>query len=360
MKKWLLVTSLFIGYGAIAQITITNTDFPSGGDTALVSISTDFGLDYESTGPDYSWNFEALVMTTQRIDTFFDIDDASLTYQLVFNNGWFDEDYQADYYTHLFNFAFPATDLVPISNPVGFTKIETDRVEAIGVGLEIGGFQVPIKNEIIDIEYALPLNYGNDWVSNSFFEVDLNPAFDGILRRHQERSSVVDGWGQLNTPFSTFEVLRVRSVLDFTDSLRITFGGEGLWIELPTPNQVVYTWWADNQKTPVLKVVAQEILGTETITSVEYKDRDLSDVGLSENQTNQLAVYPNPANESVHVNSNILIDQVSVYDLSGALVSQFVWNSATNELNVSSLPAGTYVLELKMGENSVTKQFVVK
>lgn len=360
MKKWLLVIFLFIGYGALAQITITNSDFPSGGDTALVSLSSDFGLDYESTGPDYNWNFESLVMTAQRIDTFFDIDDASITYQLVFNNGWFDEDYQADYYTHLFNFAFPETDLIPISNPVGFTKIETDRVEAIGVGLEIGGFQVPIKNEVIDIEYPLPLNYGNDWVSNSFFEVDLNPAFDGILRRHQERSAVVDGWGQLNTPFSTFEVLRVRSVLDFTDSLRITFGGEGLWIELPTPNQVVYTWWADNQKVPVLKVVAQEILGTETITSVEYKDRDLSDVGLAENQTNELALFPNPANESVQVNSNVIIDQVSVYDLSGALVSQFVWNSSSNELNVASLAAGTYVLELKMGENSVTKQFVVK
>ena len=68
-------------------------------------------------------------MASQRIDTFFDIGDANFTYQLIFNNGFFDPDYQADYFTHLLNFALPPTDFIGITieNPVGFTKIEFDR-----------------------------------------------------------------------------------------------------------------------------------------------------------------------------------------------------------------------------------------
>src|SRR5690606_24477926 len=129
--------------------------------------------------------FESLVMNSQRIDTFFNVGDASFTYILVFNNGWLDPDYQADYYRHLLNFAIPPTDFIgfSIENPVDFTKIESDRVEIVGVGLEISGIEIPVKNEIIDVEYELPMNFGDNWISNSVFEIDLNPAFDGILKR---------------------------------------------------------------------------------------------------------------------------------------------------------------------------------
>lgn len=255
MKKIGIFGLLLSVTSAFSQITITSGDFPDGGDTALVSISTDFDLDYTAAGGDFVWDFSSLEMTDQRIDTFFKIDDASITYQLVFNNGWFDPDYQANYYQNAFNFAIPATDLIGVSieKPVTFTKIESDRVELVGVGLEIEGIQVPIKNEIIDVEYELPLNFGVDWVSNSFFEIDLNPAYDGILRRYQERSSQVDGWGEITTPFGTFDVIRTISFIDFTDSLRITFGGDPTWIEIPTPSQVVYTWWAEDQKIQFFK-----------------------------------------------------------------------------------------------------------
>ncbi|MFT5819019.1 MAG: hypothetical protein ACI8ZM_000241 [Crocinitomix sp.] len=362
MKISLLFTLLFLSLASFSQITITESDFPEGGDTVLVSVSSDFEYDFASTGADHDWNYDALNMTAQRIDTFFDIDDASLLYQVIFNNGWFDPDYQADYYTPLLNFAFPETDAVPIGNPVGFTKIESDKVEIIGVGLEISGIKVPIKNEIIDIEYELPMNYEDGWESTSFFEVDLNPAFDGILRRHQERISEVDGWGEVTTPFGTFDVVRTKATLDFTDSLRISFGEITTWIELPTPSQVVYSWWAEDQKIPVLQVIAQDIGGTETITSVEYKDRDLSDVSIAESKgfVPNIELYPVPSTEFIKIISKSEIQNVSIVSVNGSVNLDDLWSQQTGILNVSQLAPGSYIVYITQVDGVHVKQIIVE
>ena len=358
MKKQLLLILSILSLGLNAQITVTDDDFPSGGDTAQVSISTDFELDYTSTGPDYLWDYSALTFASQRIDTFFDIDDASITYQLVFNNGWFDPDYQADYYTPYLNFVIPSSDIIdlPISNPVNFTKIESDKVEIVGVGLEIGGIEVPIKNEIIDVEYELPMNFEDEWVSNSFFEIDLNPAYDGILRRHQERTTVVDGWGQVITPHGTFGALRTMSVIDFTDSLRITIGETEMWIEMPTPTQIIYSWWANDQKIPVLQVVMQDFFGTESVTSVEYKDRDWSDLSISEtNIQGNYSIYPNPSKSIVTVTGPHQITRTEIFDVSGKRVA-----FGDQTLDVSQLESGVYILEIIVGETIIPKRLVVE
>ncbi|NOQ71566.1 MAG: T9SS type A sorting domain-containing protein [Crocinitomix sp.] len=362
MKNSLLFAFLVASIPLFSQITVTSSDFPEGGDTVLVSVSSDFEYDFVSSGADYDWNYDALNMTDQRIDTFFDIDDADILYQIIFNNGWFDPDYQADYFTPLLNFAFPETDAVPIGNPVGFTKIETDKVEIIGVGLEISGIKVPIKNEIIDVEYELPMSYGDEWESTSFFEVDLNPAFDGILRRHQERTSEVDGWGEVTTPFGTFEVVRTKSFLDFTDSLRISFGEITTWIELPTPSQVVYSWWAEDQKIPVLQVVAQDIGGTETITSVEYKDRDLSDVGIAESPTNQpnITLFPVPSADFINIISESEIQNIQIYSLTGAISMQDIWTKKSGILNVSQLAPGSYIVLITQADGVYTEQIIIE
>ena len=363
MKKIALFALICAAYSTTAQITVTDSDFPNGGDTAMVSISSDFELDFGSTGTDYLWNFEALTFTEQRIDTFFDVDDASIIYQLVFNNGWLDPDYEAEYYTPYLNFAIPSSDLfeLPITNPVNFTKVESDKIEIVGVGMEIGGIEVPVKNEVIDVEYELPLNYEDSWVSNSFFEIDLNPAFDGILRRYQERTTEVDGWGVVKTPFGSFDALRTVSYIDFTDSLRIAIGGgDPTWVELPTPSQVVYSWWTNDQKIPVLQVVASDFFGTETVNSVEYKDRDRSDLSIENNAAVELVVYPNPSNGEVVIKANS-IQQISIFDMAGKQVAvENNLNTNQFDIDLGELQAGLYLLHVQTASGSVTRQIKIQ
>jgi len=359
-----LIFGLLAASGATAfgQISINDSDFPSGGDTALVSISTNFDLDYASSGPDYVWDFSVLEMTEQRIDTFFDIEDASITYQVVFNNGWFDPDYQADYYTPFLNFVMPESEVFefPISNPVSFTKVESDKVENVGVGLEIGGIQVPVKNEIIDIQYELPMNYDDGWMSNSFFEIDLNPAFDGILRRYQERTTQVDGWGELTTPYGTFDVLRTFATIEYTDSLKVIFGETETWVELPTPTQIIYSWWTSDQKIPVLEVVAQEVFDAVTVTSVEYKDHWLGDLSIKDFEQSHVVVYPNPSSENIFISGVNQIEAIQMLDFTGKVIENVSWDAQNQLIDIRDMAAGTYILRVKTGSDVISKQIIVQ
>jgi hypothetical protein len=342
----------------LSQVTITASDFPDGDDTVMVSVSSDFELDYESTGEDYIWNFSSLTYENQRIDTFFDINDASLTYQVIFNNGFFDADYQADYYTNFLNFAIPSLDLIglTIDKPVGFSKIESDAVEIVGVGLEISGVQVPIKSEIIDIEYELPMTFGDNWVSNSFLEIDLNPAYDGIFRRHQNRTSFVDGWGVVNTPFGTFNAVRVTAQLDFSDSLQITFGEISTWVEVPTPSQKVYSWFTNDQKIPILQVVSQNVFGVETVTSVEYRDkyRGVANIQDQEEQS-QLSLFPNPASQTLNIEGLTETVNYNIYDIEGRIVQFGVLTPLKPIVITNQLDKGMYLIHFISQENKVLR-----
>jgi hypothetical protein len=348
------IVAIFPVFG---QITVTSSDFPEAGDTVMVSISNDFDLDFESTGADNNWDYSLLNFTSQRIYTFFDVGDASITYQLAFNNGWLDPDYKADYYTPYANFVIPTSDLfeLPLSNPVNFTKIESDRVEIVGVGVELSGFEIPLKNDPIDLEYALPLNYSDEWVSNSFYEIDLNPVYDGILRRYQERTAEVDGWGTVITPFGDFNCIRTKAVVDFTDSMKIVLGESETWFQLPTPTQIIYSWWANDQKIPVLTVVAQDIFGSETITSVEYKDRDWSDLSIKDNPNETFSVYPNPVQDFLYLNTDKSIESVQVYDAIGHLI---IDSFGDQNLYVGDLQDGIYFLHTTINGMTTVNQFI--
>ncbi len=363
MKTRILSSILMYSALSLGQITIDSGDFADGGDTAMVSVSSDFGLDFATSGADHTWDYSALTMDSQRIDSFFKIETASITYQFVFNNGWFDPDYQADYFTNLVNFALPSTDFIGVSieNPVGFTKIESDRVEIVGVGLEIAGVQVPVKNEIIDRAYELPMNYDDNWISNSLFEIDLNPAVDGILRRYQDRTTQVDGWGTIITPYGSFEVIRTIAFLDFTDSLRFSFGGgDPTWFELPTPSQTVYSWWAKDQKIPILEVVSRDFFGTETIASVVYKDRYLGDVSLVENNLNTVLIYPNPSSNWVQIVSEENVQNIELYSLEGKLLTSAQWDKTQNRVDVSTIAAGICFVKIYLESGVITQQLIIE
>lgn len=357
IKYSLILLSFFSIQIGFNQITITSSDFPDPGDTVMVSISEDFDLDFESTGPDFTWDYSLLNFTSQRIDTFFDVSDASITYQLAFNNGWLDPDYEADYYTPYLNFVLPTSDLfeLPLSNPVNFTKIESDRVEIVGVGVELSGLEIPLKNDPIDKEYGLPLNYEDEWISNSFFEIDLNPVYDGILRRYQERTAEVDGWGTVTTPYGTFDVIRTKAVVDFTDSMKIVLGETETWLELPTPKQIIYSWWANDQKIPVLSVVAQSFFGSETVTSVEYKDGDWSDLSFETDNFELLTIYPNPTNDLIRINANHPVDNIRIYNAVGQCIKEM---AGSKELSVADYDNGLYFMHVTVQGTTYVRQFV--
>ncbi len=360
LKHFIGLGLLFFTQTISAQISINDTDMPNGGDTCLISISSQLTtIDFNTTGANQTWNFSNLEATYQRVDTFYNINSSSVLYQLSFNNWLFYPDYNSDYYNKLINNNLPAIPggVITLENPVFFSKNSSSKFEIVGIGVEVNGVEVPVKSDTIDVVYEFPMTYNDGWYSRSYFNMDMNPIYDAQFKRHQQRDVIVDGWGEITTPFGTFDAVRVKTTLTYQDSIFADpFGFGGSWFALPTPETVEYNWWANNNKVPVLKITTQ--LGIAT--TIEYRDHLVTDyASIHEEESTQVKLFPNPTSTELTIDvPNSTLNEIEILDLNGKLIYSSTLTT-TKTLNVSNWSKGLYFVKIKNSTTISTQTFIV-
>jgi len=92
-----------------------------------------------------------------------------------------------------------------------------------------------------------------------------------------------------------------------------------------------------------------------------YKGENPNSIAQLNNE-NQVSIYPNPANNSVNINSNSLIESINIYALSGKLIQSInTFNINTHyQLNTTSLANGFYLIEVKTHERVFTKKLIIQ
>ena len=93
--------------------------------------------------------------------------------------------------------------------------------------------------------------------------------------------------------------------------------------------------------------------GGYTIYWSDCIDKDYQ--GVDENIVDNLTVYPNPANEYIHVETNCELQRIDVYDVTGKLMI----SSTKTEINVSDLESGIYFVNILTDKGCVTKKISV-
>jgi len=84
---------------------------------------------------------------------------------------------------------------------------------------------------------------------------------------------------------------------------------------------------------------------------------DISTLSISDFSDEQikLSIYPNPATTVLHIDSNMELNKITVYNLQGQKLSE----STSNSVNVESLANGLYLLEIENTNKDVfTKRFI--
>lgn len=84
----------------------------------------------------------------------------------------------------------------------------------------------------------LPLPLTSSSTNSSAYSFNIQIPTLGYYGRQAVRNDEVDGWGTLITPFGTFQTLRVRSELVYTDTLAIDQLGFGF--QLPERSEIEY------------------------------------------------------------------------------------------------------------------------
>jgi hypothetical protein len=221
-------------------------------------------------------------------------------------------------------------------------------------------FDLPIKSDTIELHYQLPLNYGDTNRTRSYTRIDFNPFYNAIWIQHKKRISFADGYGTITTPLGIFNALRIRHEVEETDSIftELPFLGP-TWIPLDLPLVKEYEWWTNGEKIPLLKITTNTLLGTETVTSIEYRDMYLGlDAGIEENLM-EFSVYPVPASDILCIRSAHPFSRVEVLDRTGRLVAEHAYVKACDVvLDVSGLSQGVYELRLFTEKNVVSKKFI--
>jgi hypothetical protein len=354
MKTTLLFLT-FLPTVLFSQITLTSADFATSGDTVRISKATDNSIDFATSGPNQTWDFSYLSFNSQLRRDYQVTTGLSLLINFVFgpiasNN------YRATYF-------LPSTDLpidqagaflpITISDMMQYSKKTNDSITSVGFSLNINGNGIPVKSDTIETRYTFPLNYNDVHYSRGYTKLDMNPIYDAIWIQYRQRLTEVDGWGSVITPYGTFDALRVMHTITETDSLRITFQGNPLWIPIPVPESHIYEWITNGEQDAVLRIVTAVVGGNENVTSIEYKDFNLT-ASIDELELS-FDVYPNPAVNLISVSNVVENSSYYIVDMNGKVVLDGLLNGS---IDVNSIPQGFYELVVKSNNQIGKKSFV--
>ena len=356
--NYLLLISLGLSSSGFSQITINSTHMPEVNDTLRVSRALiDASLDFQATGPNYNWDFSGLENDNQKLNSYSPVSNSGQLTQFIFGS-MAPAKYKASYY--LPNEDLPLDNL-PAALPITFSDVNQfikngpDSLTLVGLSMKVNGQAIPAKADTIETKYKFPINYGDGHTSRNYINLDLNPIYDAQWRQHRKRVTTVDGWGEITTPYGTFDVLRIHHRIEESDSIRISFGPINNWIGLPVPVAHEYEWRSLEEKEPILLIKTTENAGNESITAIEYRNEFI--LGLKENNLS-FNVYPNPANNHLTVESKSNLAHYQILATDGRKVKKGMLNGTIHNLDIASLESGTYLLMVSDGNQQVMKRFI--
>ena len=83
-------------------------------------------------------------------------------------------------------------------------------------------------------------------------------------------------------------------------------------------------------------------------------------LGLDEEATANLSVYPNPSTDVVTIESNVTEGSIQIIDLTGKVVANQTVNGVATSFNTAALTNGMYTVILTNGSTVETRKFIVQ
>ncbi len=352
---YLLLTAIALPSTGFSQIKINALDFADANDTVRLSMALMADANEMAiNGANVTWDFSNLNPTSQRLEKFDAPSSFVSPFNLLFNS---------------FNTSFGKVNalfsnlnlmVLTIEKAYDFQRKTSEFYHQVGTGLTINGTPVPFSYSAKDVIHLFPVEYQDEDSCNFQFGTGL-PSL-GYYGQSGKRVNIADGWGKITTPYGTFDVLRILSKVDITDTIYVDQFSFGTKFNRPTSYQ--YKWFTKTEKLPILEIVGSYQGGTFIPTSVVYRDIYRPEVNQLSTQENELAssvsIFPNPAKTILSVASpKAAIENYSVLDISGKVV--LAGNAALqNEISISveNLTSGIYIFYATTQKGAIIQKFI--
>ncbi len=337
MKTYLSFTILLcITINSLAQITITQSTYPSAG-TAWISYEDNRQNVHTITaasGSAQTWNY---------VNAFVIDDTGAIGFISAASTPYASQ--------------FPAATLASYDAANNFTLYFFGNSSGFYIdGFYDGVASPPLNNINFNPDYLLipvPFTYNNVRNNNAKFEVVQAgpPAIKIVLTIVQQFQC--DAFGTLSTPvFSNQQVIRIKLLQYTVDSTFIDPVGSGNWIFVssnPPSDSAVNYVFLRNSSLPILMEIFADPANHSISTGAAYYQAGT--VSINEPDVNQdlIAVYPNPAVNGVmkfRIENNQASELV-LYDLYGRQVYR-TSVKGVNSLTImaSHLSAGPYLYKI--------------
>jgi hypothetical protein len=232
-----------------------------------------------------------------------------------------------------------------------YKSVSTPTTEFQLQSIKIGTIALTFTNTALIARW--PMAYGYNVVDNiagSAQQGTFNAQFTGSV------NTVADGMGTLLMPQGgTFNnVLRLKSIQTMT----VTY------FSFPIANvkQTIYQYFHAGHKFPILTVNASATTfssSTQEATTANGNAAYLA-IGIKENNLKQVNfnVLPNPANTevSIELENNKTASSLTLINAIGQKLKSV---DNINTMSISEIPNGVYYLEVRSGNHSSRKPFVI-
>lgn len=85
-----------------------------------------------------------------------------------------------------------------------------------------------------------------------------------------------------------------------------------------------------------------------------------STIGLTENQNTGLLIYPNPASETVYIDSERKLAEITLLNVQGQVVSNATPEGTQAQLSLLGLPEGVYLIKVQWVDGSVSTERIIR
>ncbi len=318
-----------------AQITFDVEDMLPFGDSIVYHTdTTSLFLTAGDAGENQTWNYSDLLQETQF--TSYSIDPATTANAADFPTA-----------THAFDFGGGGFYF--------YMENSVTESQAIGFAGDFFGTGNPMSNIFLDPQkqFEFPMMYNTSFADNYSFSMTFDGADFGVDSIRFTRTATydveIDGWGEITTPFGTYECYR-RHILDSYEDVIEVF--QFVWIPFQTDNGVdeSYEWITREAHGSVLTMNIDNATG-ET-TSIDYAEVEALPPNSNYNLEDKIAIdlYPNPTSEIIYltIESSNENYEVNIFDTAGRKVYEDnSVTSGTHSISLKNQATGNYLMQIK-------------
>lgn len=344
----------------IAQPVIDGTDFTGPGSQLVyknLSPGTELPFDLNAAGEDLSWDFSDFPSLDEAEQSYTDINDMGIFYQLAFNS----PGNPAVLATHALPLQNPAEEFdidldlpVEISDAYQFYRNDATGYYEVGVAFSVSGFPLINPYDDTDRIYPFPLAYDlRDTVSVAF---DIEVPLFGYYGQSGMRFTHADAWGTLTTPYGTYDVVRVKAERMIRDTLYIGELGVGQVIQRPL--QIDYAWISPDAEGEVLRI---SVIDGQTVSAQLLVDEEIDlSTDLADNPQRDLDIWPNPASDFIHARFEAPRGNWFITDVNGKIVLSGNIRSEEQRIPVGALAPGVYIFGAHTGTGGFSRTKFVR